>query len=100
MAKEQVLALDGNTHTLVMFDREDGWQLLIGGGPDFYVITLGNSDENLTFFNQSGDEAHKLEICAGGQLGKYPETICASIEQVKMVVEYFFENRERQLNWI
>ncbi len=100
VAVRQVLKLDGKVHTLVMFDRNDGWQLMVGGGPDHYIVTLGGEDENLTLHNENGDGTKEVEICAGGQYGDFSEIICVDIEQSKLAVKAFFESTERDLDWI
>ena len=91
--------LDGNRHTLLSLEREDGWQLMAGGGPLRYVVTLGNSDDNLTLENPSGNQSTMVELCAGGQYGEYPETVCISPEQAATAVSLFFLGRERQVQW-
>lgn len=98
--KEKFYLLDGNAVTLVMLERVDGWQLLIGGGPENFIVTLSDDSTNLTFYNPKGNENNQIEICAGGQYGEYPETLCVSRDQVILVVEHFFENTERKLSWI
>jgi hypothetical protein len=92
--------LDGNQYTLLIFERKDGWQLMVGGGPAQYIITLGDGASDLTFHNIAGDEAEIVELCAGGQFGEFPQSICATHEQAIQVVTKFFDGEERQENWI
>ncbi|WFR97599.1 hypothetical protein [Rhizobium tumorigenes] len=33
--------LNGQEHTLLGLERDDGWQVMVGGGPIYYVVTLG-----------------------------------------------------------
>lgn len=91
--------LNGQQHTLISLERDDGWQVMVGGGPIYYIVTLGNADENLTLENLSGDEARMVELCAGGQYGEYPETFCVSREQAANAVSLFFRRQEQQVEW-
>jgi len=92
--------LDGNQHTLLSLEREDGWQLMIGGGPTHYIITLGNGEKQLTLLNINGDETTDVEICAGGQFGQFPETLCTDHRQAAEIISAFFDKQEMQKTWI
>lgn len=85
--------LNGLRHTLLGLERDDGWQVMVGGGPIYYIVTLGNADENLMLENSSGDEAKMVELCAGGQYGEYPESFCVNREQAANAVSLFFEGK-------
>ncbi|EJK84360.1 hypothetical protein G6L94_00725 [Agrobacterium rhizogenes] len=99
MALDWFSKLDGKRHTLMSLERKDGWQLMIGGGPLRYVVTLGNDIDNLTLENMSGNQSTMVELCAGGQYGDYPETICVNPEQAANAVSLFFLGLEQQLQW-
>ncbi|MFS8051103.1 hypothetical protein [Rhizobium sp. BR 314] len=92
--------LDGKQHTLLSLERKDGWQLMVGGGPFRYVVTLGSDIDNMTLENPSGNQSTMVELCAGGQYGDFPETICVNPEQVASAVSLFFLGRELQLRWV
>ena len=91
--------LNGQQHTLISLERDDGWQVMVGGGPIYYIVTLGNADENLTLENSSGDEAKMVKLCAGGQYGEYPESFCVDREQAANAVSLFFRGQEQQVGW-
>lgn len=91
--------LDGKRHTLLSVERQDGLQLMVGGGPLRYVVTLGNDIENLALENPRGNQFTMVELCAGGQYGDYPETICVNPEQAANAVSLFFLGLEQQLQW-
>jgi hypothetical protein len=99
VAMDWLSKLDGKQHTLLSLEREDGWQLMVGGGPLCYVVTLGDGDQNLTFQNASGDQSMMVELCAGGQYGEFPETFCANREQATNVTSLFFRGQEKQEQW-
>lgn len=92
--------LDGSKHTLLSLERQDGWQLMVGGGPIQYIITLGDGVSDLTFHNLAGDETKVVEVCAGGQFGEFPQNICATYQQAAQVITHFFDGSERQERWI
>ncbi|NTJ61688.1 hypothetical protein G6M50_10280 [Agrobacterium rhizogenes] len=92
--------LDGERHTLLSLERTDGWQLMVGGGPFRYVITLGNDIDNLTLGNPSRNQSAMLTLCAGAQYGDYPEPICVNPEQATSAVSLFFLGLEQQLQWV
>jgi hypothetical protein len=92
--------LDGSKHTLLSLERQDGWQLMVGGGPTQYIITLGDGLSDLTFHNLAGDETKVVELCAGGQFGEFPQSICATYQQATQVIIFFFDGTERKERWI
>ena len=94
-----LLKLDGKRHTLMVLEREDGWQLMIGGGKKYYVINLQKDDEYFHFVNENGDQAINIELCAGGQFSEFPEAMCANHAQLPNIVELFFSGQERKLRW-
>jgi hypothetical protein len=96
VALDWLSKLDGRQHTLLSFERQDGWQLMVGGGPAQYIITLSDGSDNLTFCNRDGDETETIEICAGGQFGEFPKNICATYQQAARVIALFFSKNERQ----
>ena len=99
-ALDWVGKLDGVQHTLIIFERKDGWQLMVGGGPTQYIITLSDASNNLTFHNIAGDDSQVVELCAGGQFGEFPQNICATRKQAMQVVATFFDGNESQEDWI
>lgn len=100
MALDWLSKLNGRQHTLLSFERQDGWQLMVGGGPEQYVITLSDGVDNLTFCNRDGNVTEVVEICAGGQFGEFPKNISATYQQAARIINLFFSKNERQENWI
>lgn len=97
---EKLSLLDGDKHTLIMLERSDGWQLMAGGGPAKFIVTLSDGSENLTLINTFGDDSVTVELCAGGQLGEFPENLCVDYEQAKNAIQLFFKNTERSAGWM
>ncbi|WP_246726324.1 hypothetical protein [Rhizobium rhizogenes] len=98
-ALEWLLKLNGKQHTLLSLEREDGWRIMVGGGPIRYVVILGNGDDNLTLENPRGKQSTIIELCAGGQFGDYSETVCVGPERAVNAVSLFFEGREQEEQW-
>ena len=86
--------LDGKQHTLVALKRSDGAYMMIGGGSSWYVVTLNDGKKDLTLQNPTGLETEMVELCAGGQYGDYPSTICVDQKQAAQAVTLFFEGNE------
>lgn len=99
-ALDNLSRLNGANHTLLGLDRTDGWHLLVGGGPTYYVVTLDSEQETFTLKNKSGDPDKIISLCAGGQFGDFPENICVSQDQAKNAISLFFSLKEKQEVWI
>lgn len=81
--------LGGQRHTLLVVERGDGRQLTVGGGGERFVVTLDDEKQCLTLVNQEGRVETALEICAGGQYGEYPETICVTRNDAAKAIGFF-----------
>lgn len=92
--------LDGRKHSLLIIERTDGSQLMVGGGEECFVVTLDDGRQSSTLLNQAGREETVHEICAGGQYGEYPDTICVTRNDTAKVIDLFFEGKEMQMDWI
>ncbi|MBD9402816.1 Imm1 family immunity protein [Comamonas sp. CMM02] len=92
--------LNGKERTLLNIDRLDGSNLMIGGGPSWYIVVLNDGRNNLTLKNSHGLEAELIELCAGGQYGEYPKSMCVDEDQVQQVVRQFFEGKEDFADWV
>ena len=100
VAMKWLVKLDGSQHTLLSFKREDDWSLMIGGGPIQYIITLGDGTNDFTFHTPSGKGEEMVELCAGGQFGEFPQSICATKHQAAQVIADFFDGKENKGSWL
>jgi hypothetical protein len=91
--------LDGKQHTLINLERSDGSNLMIGGGPSWYVVVFDDGKKNLTLQNPIGLETEVIELCAGGQYGEYPKSFCVDQNQTEQVVKLFFDGNESHAVW-
>lgn len=93
-ALKLIRMLDGRTHMLVSFERQDGWHLFVGGGPLACVVTSSLlSNENYTLPNSSSSIDETTELCLGGQYGVFPNSITVGMEAVARAISRFFEGR-------
>jgi hypothetical protein len=91
--------LDGVRHTLMVFERPDGCQIMIGGGPLWYIVTLDDGKNSLTLQNPNGSETEMVELCAGGQFGEYPASFCVDQSQAGAIISLFFGGAEASAAW-
>ncbi len=92
--------LNGKEHTLVLLERDDTSQLMVGGGPDHFIITLQKGDRNLALKKGGENTESFVEICAGGQFGDYPGYLGNTKDTAIAAIKLFFENSEDILDWI
>jgi hypothetical protein len=91
--------LDGNCHTLINIKRSDESCLMVGGGPLWYIVIFDDGRKNLTLKNDDGLEGELIKLCAGGQYGEYPGSLCVDQNQVTQAVTLFFEGNESHAAW-
>ncbi|MCM3657607.1 hypothetical protein M3147_10130 [Agromyces mediolanus] len=68
--------LDGLTHTLIAH-RIQGWEVMVGGGPDRFIVTATTDDGNRVANAINGapaDDDETVELTVGGQAVDYPAT--------------------------
>lgn len=100
---EQTIAvlgkLNGKEHTLVSIERDDGWQLCVGGGEGFVVTLSSQCDENFTLLNPEGDSGEVVELCAGGQFSEFSRDIVVDETMAAKAICKFFSGEEMELSW-
>ena len=93
-------SLDGTNHTLLVLEREDKWQMMIGGGNERYVVTLSSQkDENYVLENLVANGKAEVELCAGGQVGYYPDNIVVDVCCAREAIGKFYSGLEAELAW-
>ena len=92
--------LDGRIHTLLVLERSDGSQLMVGGGCQHFVVTFYDGKQNFTLRNPVGRDGVMVEVCAGGQYGEYSEAICVTRNEAGEAITLFFDGNENNANWI
>lgn len=99
--RELLNSLDGRTRTLLSLDRHDGHALMIGGGPEGFVVVLTRpTGESFTLSNPDGSDDLQIELCAGGQYAGFPETIVVSVDTAEEAVENFFNTSEAAMRFV
>ncbi len=92
--------LNGVTHTMLVLKRDDEVVLCIGGGSEYFVITMTNcNSDNLTLVKPSGSNNKVVEICAGGQFSDFPDTIAIDLNLAQQAVNNFFVGLEKEMIW-
>ncbi|WP_258296615.1 hypothetical protein [Paenibacillus peoriae] len=82
--------LDGDKFTLVFFEVSNTDSALVGGGPEYFIVSITIDGNIYTLMNdkQGNGEIH---LVAGGQLGNYCDNICIELIPMLEVIEYFYE---------
>jgi hypothetical protein len=93
--------LDGKKHTIFSLEREDDFTLCVGGGSQFFIITIMNKDgDSKTLLNPLKHEKDKtIELCAGGQYADFPDKFVIDIDSVINAVKSFYLNQEEKMKW-
>ncbi|MCX4030268.1 hypothetical protein H0A36_28915 [Endozoicomonas sp. SM1973] len=92
--------LDGQMHTLLCVERNDNWQLQIGGGPDSFVVTaIDPTEKNLTLLNFDGDDDEFVELCTGGQYAEFTTSIVVDKNTAILAIEKYYNGDEENLDW-
>lgn len=92
--------LNGKEHTLLSIERDDGWQLCVGGGREGYVVTMSSQeDENYTLLNKGCVCDDLVELCAGGQFSEFPLGIVVNETTAARAIYSFFSEGEDGLSW-
>lgn len=102
LASQQLDLLDGKNHTLLMLEREDGVQMLVGGGRVKFVVTLASEDDNCYVLNNAqavNVDTNEVELCAGGQYADFPLKNVVEKIDAYQAVEYFYKRTEMELSW-
>ena len=87
-----VRQLDGKQHTELRLLHSDGWELIIGGGPDRYVVAKFDGHEGaFTAINASHRGGPPFELCVGGQSGEYPAELVFLYAEIRGIVRGFFD---------
>lgn len=92
--------LDGQKHTLLAIEKPNGHQLMVGGGPLWYIVTLFDGRENFTLPNLDSKDVEFIEICAGGQFGEFSKNYCVLWSRASEVISSFFNNSEKKEIWM
>ena len=84
-------------------DRSRRFGMMIGGGPDLFLCSVLNLDDDTDIWNLSGDfsREHTIRLWAGGQEGDYSGHYLSGPSKVIEAIDYFFEHEARHpaLTW-
>lgn len=82
--------LDGDKFTLVFFEVSDTDSALVGGGPEYFIVSITIDDTIYTLMNDKQDNC-EIPLVVGGQLGNYCDNICVELIPMLEVIRYFYE---------
>lgn len=90
-AIDALKTLNGQHITQLIASDEKGF-LLIGGGPELYVVSyiVGDNETSYNLVNnQPSDPDEEIALVTGGQKGLFPAKICTSFEQAAAALKYY-----------
>ncbi|MDY8021991.1 hypothetical protein [Paenibacillus polymyxa] len=82
--------LDGDKFTLVFFEVSDTDSALVGGGPEYFIVSITIDGNIYTLMNDKQGNSEIL-LVAGGQLGNYCDNICIELIPMLEVIKYYYE---------
>ncbi|ETT38019.1 hypothetical protein C161_07843 [Paenibacillus sp. FSL R5-192] len=82
--------LDGDKFTLVFFEVSDTGSALVGGGPEYFVVSITMDEHIYTLMNDKRGNS-EISLVIGGQLGNYCDNICIELIPMLEVLKYFYE---------
>ncbi|WP_348623199.1 hypothetical protein ABFT51_19220 [Paenibacillus peoriae] len=82
--------LDGDKFTLVFFEVSDTDSALVGGRPEYFIVSITIDGNIYTLMNDKQGNSEIL-LVAGGQLGNYCDNICIELIPMLEVIEYYYE---------
>ncbi|MEK3707028.1 hypothetical protein MKY87_23565 [Paenibacillus sp. FSL R7-0198] len=82
--------LDGDKFTLVFFEVSDTGSALVGGGPEYFVVSITMDEHIYTLMNDKQGNS-EISLVIGGQLGNYCDNICIELIPMLEVLKYFYE---------
>ncbi|WDZ54883.1 hypothetical protein [Paenibacillus polymyxa] len=85
--------LDGDKFTLVFFEVSDTDSALVGGGPEYFIVSITIDDNIYTLMNDKQGN-NEILLVAGGQLGNYCDNICIELIPMLEVIKYYYETRK------
>lgn len=82
--------LDGDKFTLVFFEVSDTGSALVGGGPEYFGVSITIDEHIYTLMNDKQGNS-EISLVIGGQLGNYCDNICIELIPMLEVLKYFYE---------
>lgn len=80
-----VTGLDGVTNTLVALTIGE-WEVLVGGGPDRFVVTATRPDRVVNAVTDPENEDETIDLTVGEQAIDYPAQYVLTREQVDIAL--------------
>lgn len=81
--------IDGDKFTLVFFEVSDTDSALVGGGPEYFIVSITIDDTIYTLMNDKQGNC-EIPLVVVGQLGNYCDNICIELIPMLEVIRYFY----------
>lgn len=89
--------LNGKNITQLIASNDNG-TILIGGGPDLFIVTYMEGD-NEAFFNVINpdfpEDETEITLVTGSQAGNFPKKVCVGFDLAALVLAYYVEKGEQ-----
>ena len=87
-----VRSMDQKTTTLCLFNRGDGYCLMIGGGLGKYIIVLNDNGDGSSNYISNGKKFENvmLQLVVGGQLGDFEGKYIVEEDEMLEVLNLFY----------
>ncbi|MFO3707587.1 hypothetical protein ACI6Q5_22080 [Xanthomonas codiaei] len=91
--------LDGERHTLLCVERDDGWIFFVGGGAELYVVNK-TSPDGINYEIKSDFSGDCVDLCVGGQYGDYDPSSVVRRELARLALfDFCGFCRFSEANW-
>lgn len=96
-------SLNGKSVTQLIVSDFNG-SLLIGGGPELFVVThvIGDNEISFNLINpEAVNDLQEISLVTGGQAGDFPRRICVPLSLAEQALTHYVEygNRSSLLQW-
>lgn len=85
--------LDGERTDSICIEIEGVGALVVGGGPDSYVVVSFPEDGSSSHVESGPPDNQYIELQVGGQTGNYPKTMALTLEVALGIAECFLVSR-------
>ena len=88
LIENEIKKLDGKVKTMLTLETDGNENLIIGGGPDYFIVTGTLDNEEYILINDKSEEEF-IELNAGGQYSEFPLNQCQKISNVLIAAKTF-----------
>jgi hypothetical protein len=93
-ARAALDALDGRERTMIFFESDAGTRLLIGGGPELFLVDYEARDESWLLVGDA-EAMGEVVLVAGGQAAQFPRAQVVDRAKASEALGGFLEDGSR-----